>query len=28
VIVLLPRGLSSLLARAHPVFKDRYYRDD
>jgi branched-chain amino acid transport system permease protein len=28
VILLLPRGLSSLLARAHSVFKDRYYRDD
>jgi branched-chain amino acid transport system permease protein len=28
VILLLPRGLSSLLARAHSVFNDRYYRDD
>jgi branched-chain amino acid transport system permease protein len=28
VILFLPRGLSSLLARAHPVFKDRYYRNE
>lgn len=27
VLLFLPRGLSSLLARAHPVFRDRYYRD-
>ncbi len=26
VILFLPRGLVSLLARAHPVFVDRYYR--
>ena len=27
VILFLPRGLASLLARAHPAFVDRYYRD-
>ena len=27
VILFLPRGLASLLARAHPVFHDRYFRD-
>jgi branched-chain amino acid transport system permease protein len=27
VILFLPRGLASLLARVHPVFRDRYYRD-
>ena len=27
VILFLPRGLASLLARAHPVFQDRYFRD-
>jgi branched-chain amino acid transport system permease protein len=27
VILFLPRGLSSLLARLHPIFVDRYYRD-
>lgn len=27
VILFLPRGLASLLAKAHPVFKDRYYRE-
>lgn len=27
VILFLPRGLASLLARAHPAFADRYYRD-
>jgi branched-chain amino acid transport system permease protein len=26
VILFLPRGLASLLARLHPVFEDRYYR--
>jgi branched-chain amino acid transport system permease protein len=26
VILLLPRGLASLFARAHPVFRDRYHR--
>jgi len=26
VILFLPRGLASLLARAHPVFVERYYR--
>jgi branched-chain amino acid transport system permease protein len=26
VILFLPRGLASLLARAHPAFRDRYYR--
>ena len=26
VILFLPRGLSSLLAKLHPIFKDRYYR--
>ncbi|MCP5151287.1 MAG: branched-chain amino acid ABC transporter permease [Ectothiorhodospiraceae bacterium] len=28
VIMFLPRGLVSLLARIHPVFKDRFYQDD
>lgn len=28
VILFLPRGLVSLLARVHPVFRDRYYQDD
>jgi branched-chain amino acid transport system permease protein len=27
VILFLPRGLASLFARAHPVFRDRYYRE-
>jgi branched-chain amino acid transport system permease protein len=27
VILFLPRGLASLLARIHPIFRDRYYRD-
>ena len=27
VILFLPRGLASLLARAHPIFTDRYYRE-
>ena len=27
VILFLPRGLASLLARLHPIFIDRYYRD-
>ncbi len=27
VILFLPRGLASLLAKAHPVFHDRHYRD-
>jgi branched-chain amino acid transport system permease protein len=27
VILFLPRGLSSLLAKVNPIFKDRYYRD-
>jgi branched-chain amino acid transport system permease protein len=27
VILFLPRGLASLLAKAHPIFRDRYYRD-
>jgi branched-chain amino acid transport system permease protein len=26
VILFMPRGLASLLARAHPVFVERYYR--
>lgn len=26
VILFLPRGLASLFARLHPVFRDRYYR--
>ena len=26
VILFLPCGLSSLLAKLHPIFKDRYYR--
>jgi branched-chain amino acid transport system permease protein len=26
VILFLPRGLASLLARAHPIFAERYYR--
>ena len=27
VILFLPRGLASLLARVHPIFVDRYYRE-
>ncbi|MBL8672785.1 MAG: branched-chain amino acid ABC transporter permease [Alphaproteobacteria bacterium] len=27
VILFLPRGLASLLARLHPIFVDRHYRD-
>ena len=27
VILFLPKGVASLLARLHPVFVDRYYRD-
>jgi branched-chain amino acid transport system permease protein len=27
VILFLPRGLASLLARVHPVFEDRYFRE-
>ncbi len=27
VILFLPKGLASLLARVHPIFVDRYYRD-
>jgi branched-chain amino acid transport system permease protein len=27
VILFLPRGLASLLARLHPIFVDRYYRE-
>jgi len=27
VILFLPKGLASLLARLHPVFADRYFRD-
>ena len=27
VLLFLPRGLASLLAKAHPLFRDRYYRD-
>jgi branched-chain amino acid transport system permease protein len=27
VILFLPRGLASLLARLHPAFVERYYRD-
>ena len=27
VILFLPRGLSSLLAKVNPLFKDRYYRN-
>jgi branched-chain amino acid transport system permease protein len=27
VILFLPRGIASLLARLHPLFVDRYYRD-
>lgn len=27
VILFLPRGVASLLARVHPIFIDRYYRD-
>lgn len=27
VILFLPKGIASLLARAHPIFVDRYYRD-
>jgi len=26
VILFLPSGLASLLARAHPIFVERYYR--
>lgn len=28
VILFLPRGLASLLAKVHPMFKDRYYREE
>jgi branched-chain amino acid transport system permease protein len=28
VILFLPRGLASLLAKVHPIFKDRYYRKE
>ena len=28
VILFLPRGLASLLAKVHPVFRDRYYREE
>ena len=28
VILFLPRGLASLLVRAHPIFRDRYLRED
>ncbi|GMQ75296.1 MAG: branched-chain amino acid ABC transporter permease [Gammaproteobacteria bacterium] len=28
VILFLPRGLASLLAKVHPMFKDRYYRKE
>lgn len=28
VILFLPRGLASLLAKVHPIFKDRYYREE
>ena len=28
VIVFLPRGLASLFAKLHPVFRDRYYREE
>jgi branched-chain amino acid transport system permease protein len=27
IILFLPNGLASLLARVHPVFEDRYYRE-
>ena len=27
IILFLPNGLASLLARLHPVFEDRYYRE-
>jgi branched-chain amino acid transport system permease protein len=27
ILLFLPKGLASLLARAHPVFQDRYYRE-
>jgi branched-chain amino acid transport system permease protein len=27
IILFLPNGLASLLARAHPVFEDRHYRE-
>ena len=27
VLLFLPRGLASLLARLHPVFHDRYWRE-
>ena len=26
IILFLPRGLASLLARLHPIFRDRYHR--
>ncbi|MEE9598003.1 MAG: branched-chain amino acid ABC transporter permease [Acidiferrobacterales bacterium] len=28
VILFLPRGLASLLAKVHPIFKDHYYRKE
>ncbi len=28
VILYLPRVLASLLASVHPIFKDRYLRED
>jgi branched-chain amino acid transport system permease protein len=28
VILFLPRGLASLMAKVHPIFKDRYYREE
>jgi branched-chain amino acid transport system permease protein len=28
VIMFLPRGLASLLAKVHPVFRDRYYQEE
>jgi branched-chain amino acid transport system permease protein len=28
VILFLPRGLASLIAKVHPIFKDRYYREE
>ena len=28
IILFLPRGLASLLAKVHPMFKDRYYREE
>jgi branched-chain amino acid transport system permease protein len=27
VLLFLPRGLASLLARTHPIFRDRYFRE-